>query len=118
MSTAVVPLKNRGGSKRPIGTNPSGQTRQDAMNDLQGTVHAILGDVDVSKVTSVNLDAYESFAHIGRGLAVALSGRATVVQAQVAKHLIEYQDPLKLIMPPEVANDSRIVVKVFNLLFN
>lgn len=101
MSSAVVPLKNRNGIKRPMGTNPGGVSKQDAMKDLQNTVHSILGDVDVSKVTSVNLDAYESFAQIGRGLAVALSGRATVVQAQVAQHLIEYQDPLKLIMPPE-----------------
>ena len=33
------------------------------------------------------------------------------MQAQVASHLIEYSDPLKLIMPPEVAEDSRIVIK-------
>jgi hypothetical protein len=106
----TIPLSNRGGPKRPRGIDGGGD-RNKAMSDLQEVVRGILGDVDVSRVTSVNLDAYESFAHIGRGLAVALSGRATVVQANVASHLIEYADPLKLIMPPEIAEDSRLIVK-------
>lgn len=106
----TIPLSSRGGPKRPRGLDGGGD-RNKAMSDLQEVVKGILGDVDVSRVTSVNLDAYESFAHIGRGLAVALSGRATVVQANVASHLIEYADPLKLIMPPEIAEDSRLIVK-------
>ena len=106
----TIPLSSRGVPKRPRGLDGGGD-RNKAMSDLQQVVNGILGDVDVSRVTSVNLDAYESFAHIGRGLAVALSGRATVVQANVASHLIEYADPLKLIMPPEIAEDSRLIVK-------
>ena len=106
----TIPLSNRGGTKRAHGIDGGGD-RNKAMHDLQQVVSGILGDVDVSRVTSVNLDAYESFSHIGRGLAVALSGRATVVQANVASHLIEYADPLKLIMPPEIAEDSRLIVK-------
>ena len=108
--SGIIPLSSRGGTKRPHG-NDGGGAREKAMRDIAETVRGILGDVDVSRVTSVNLDAYESFAHVGRGLAIALSGRATVVQAQVATHLIEYTDPLKLIMPPEIAEDNRIIVK-------
>ena len=108
--SAVVPLRDRGGVKRPRGIDAGGD-REKTISNLQDVVKGILGDVDVSRVTSVNLDAYESFAQIGRGLAIALSGRATVVQANVASHLIEYADPLKLIMPPEIAEDSRLIVK-------
>ena len=108
--SAVVPLSSRGGVKRPRGIDAGGD-REKTISNLQDVVKGILGDVDVSRVTSVNLDAYESFAQIGRGLAIALSGRATVVQANVASHLIEYADPLKLIMPPEIAEDSRLIVK-------
>lgn len=108
--SGIIPLSSRGGTKRPHGLDGGGD-REKAMHNIAETVRSILGDVDVSRVTSVNLDAYESFANVGRGLAIALSGRATVVQAQVASHLIEYSDPLKLIMPPEVAEDSRIVIK-------
>ena len=78
----------------------------------QGEVANLLGDVRLNGVGGgVNLDAWSSHNAIKSGLAFELSGRATIVQARVASHLTAFDDPLKVLLPPQVVESDTIVVK-------
>lgn len=78
----------------------------------QGELSALYGDVQLSNIAGgMNLDAWSSHNAIKSGLAFELSGRATIVQARVASHLTSFDDPLKVLMPPQVVESDTIVVK-------
>jgi hypothetical protein len=87
------------GSQVPItGTNRGGGTGdENPVARLRSTLTKLLGGDDSLTMTTsqaVDLDAYQGPPRAAMGLQVAVSGRATVVNADVAQHLIEYQDPI------------------------
>lgn len=102
--TSVTPYKHGGyGSKVDV---------DEYRKRAQGEISQLLGDVDLKSVAGgVNLDAWSSHNSLKTGLAFELSGRATIVQARVAAHLTRFDDPLKVLMPPQVVESDTIVVK-------
>lgn len=92
-------------------TNRSGGTGDESgVARLRTTLNALLGGAnDISMTTSqaIDLDAFQGPPRSAAGLAVSVSGRATVVSSAVAQHLIEYQDPIKLLMNIGVHRDHR-----------
>lgn len=78
------------------------------------TVAVLFGD-DGAKLTanrSIDLDnVYGSAPHSSLGLQVAIAGRATVVQADVAAHLLEHQDPIRSILGVSIADSHRVIIK-------
>ena len=43
------------------------------------------------------------------GLTVGVSGRATIVNADVASHLAEFQDPIKSLLGVGIHRDTRVI---------
>ena len=100
------------GSQVPItGTNRGGGTGdENPVARLRSTLTKLLGGDDSLTMTTsqaVDLDAYQGAPRAAMGLQVAISGRATVVNADVAQHLIEYQDPIKSVLNVSVHRDSQ-----------
>ena len=64
---------------------------------LRNTIDQLLGNgIQINETRAVDLDkTYASAPQAAMGLTVGVSGRATVVNAEVASHLAEYQDPIK-----------------------
>ena len=78
----------------------------------QGELSSLYGEVQMTNIAGgMNLDAWSSHNAIKSGLAFELSGRATIVQARVASHLTAFDDPLKVLMPPQVVESDTIIVK-------
>ena len=80
---------------------------------IRQSVATLLGTgIALTQNKSVDLDrVYGSAAHNSLGLQVAISGRAEVVQSDVAAHLGEYQDPIKSVLNVAVANAPRVIVR-------
>ena len=80
---------------------------------IRQSVSTLLGtNVALTQNKSIDLDrVYGSAAHNSLGLQVAVSGRAEVVQSDVAAHLGEYQDPIKAVLNVAVANAPRVIVR-------
>ena len=102
------------GSQTQItGTNRGGGTGdENPIARLRSTLTKLLGgDESLTMTTSqaVDLDAYAGPPRAAMGLQVAVSGRATVVNADVAQHLIEYQDPIKSVLNVSVHRDSQFL---------
>lgn len=78
------------------------------------TVEVLFGG-EGAKLTanrSIDLDnVYGSAPHSSLGLQVAIAGRATVVQADVAAHLLEHQDPIRSILGVSIADSHRVIIK-------
>lgn len=61
---------------------------------------------------SVDLDnVYGSAPHSSLGLQVAIAGRSTVVQADVAAHLMEHNDPIRSVLGVAIADSHRVIIK-------
>ena len=81
---------------------------------LQKSVAALFGaeGAVLQKSTSFNLDnVYGSAPHSSLGLQVAIAGRSTIVQADVAAHLLEYTDPIRSVLGASIADSHRVIVK-------
>ena len=90
-----LPLGVGGGTR-------DGRARNNAGN-LQNTISRLLGDnIQLNMTRSVDLDAtYQSAPMAAVGLGVAVSGRATIVNADVASHRPFYTPsaPAALLLP-------------------
>ena len=85
-----------------------------AEDQLKESVAKLFGgdQAFLQKSTSFNLDnVYGSAPHSSLGLQVAIAGRASVVQADVAAHLLEYTDPIRSILGASIADSHRVIVK-------
>ena len=103
-TTSITPYKHGGLGARV--------NAEESRSRAQGELSSLLGDVQVRELAGgMNLDAWSSHNAIKSGLAFELSGRATIVQARVASHLTAFDDPLKVLMPPQVVESDTIVVK-------
>ena len=73
-----------------VGGTPSGNAR---LPGLRNTIDKLLGgNIQLNETRAVDLDAtYQSAPHAAMGLTVGVSGRATIVNADVASHLAEFQ---------------------------
>ena len=61
---------------------------------------------------SIDLDnVYGSAPHSSLGLQVAIAGRSTIVQADVAAHLMERQDPIRSVLGLHVTDSHRVIIK-------
>ena len=80
-----------------VGGTPNGQQR---LVNLRNTIDRLLGgNIQLNETRAVDLDkTYSSAPQAAMGLTVGVSGRATVVNAEVASHLAEYQDPIKALV--------------------
>ena len=101
------------GSQTPLNKgNTIGRLSATAAEDqLKESVAKLFGndEAHLQKSTSFNLDnVYGSAPHSSLGLQVAIAGRATVVQADVAAHLLEYTDPIRSILGASIANSHRV----------
>jgi predicted RNA-binding Zn ribbon-like protein len=76
-----------------VGGTPSGNARAGAAANLRNTIDKLLGgNIQLNETRAVDLDAtYQSAPHAAMGLTVGVSGRATIVNADVASHLAEFQ---------------------------
>lgn len=93
-----------------IGGTPNGQARQ---TQLRNTIDQLLGNtIQLNETRSVDLDkTYQSAPHSALGLGVAVSGRATIVNADVAEHLASFQDPIKSLLGVALHRDTRVIIK-------
>lgn len=84
------------------------------LESARRTVDVLFGG-EQTKLTmnrSIDLDnVYGSAPHTSLGLQVAIAGRATVVQADVAAHLMEHQDPIRSILGVSIADSHRVIIK-------
>ena len=101
-------------SKDPAsGHNGLGSIGSNAERARQ-TLGALFGD-EGARLTanrSIDLDnVYGSAPHSSLGLQVAIAGRATVVQADVAAHLMEHQDPIRSVLGVSLADSHRVIIK-------
>ena len=88
-------LEQPAGTNLPLGIGGGtrdGRARSNA-DDLRNTISQLLGDnIQLNMTRAVDLDAtYQSAPMAAVGLGVAVSGRATIVNADVASHLAEFQ---------------------------
>jgi len=95
-----------------IGGTPNGQPRQQ-QQQLRNTIDKLLGNtIQLNETRSVDLDkTYQSAPHSALGLGVAVSGRATIVNADVAEHLASFQDPIKSLLGVALHRDTRVIIK-------
>lgn len=93
-----------------VGGTPNGQQR---LGNLRNTINQLLGgNIQLNETRAVDLDkTYASAPQAAMGLTVGVSGRATVVNAEVASHLAEYQDPIKALLGVSLHRDHRIIIK-------
>ena len=84
-----------------IGGTPDGKGRNSG--NLRNTIDQLLGDqIQLNMTRAVDLDAtYQSAPMAAVGLGVAVSGRATIVNADVASHRPFYTPsaPAALLLP-------------------
>ncbi len=93
-----------------VGGIPGGGARSTAAN-LRNTIDQLLGgNIQLNETRAVDLDAtYQSAPHAAMGLTVGVSGRATIVNADVASHLAEFQDPIKSLLGVGIHRDTRVI---------
>ena len=89
-----------------VGGTQNGQARA---TNLRNTIDKLLGNtIQLNETRSVDLDrTYQSAAHSALGLGVAVSGRATIVNAEVAEGLASFQDPIKSLLGVALHRDTR-----------
>ena len=77
-------------------------------------VNALYGGDGATLTTSRSVDldnVYGSAPHSSLGLQVAIAGRSTVVQSDVAAHLLEHSDPLRAVLGVGITDSHRVIVK-------
>ncbi len=92
-------IEQTGSTNMPLGIGgmSNGAARTPGGGNLRNTIDRLLGgDITLNPTRAVDLDrTYASAPQAAMGLTVGVSGRATIVNADVASHLSEFQDPIK-----------------------
>lgn len=116
-NTFMTNLGNGSFTKDPasgFAGRPSAGGGKDTLERARESVGVLFGDegVKLSANRSIDLDnVYGSAPHSSLGLQVAIAGRSTIVQADVAAHLMERQDPIRSVLGLHVTNSHRVIIK-------
>lgn len=104
-------IEQPGSTNEPLSVGSS--SRNARIAGLRNTVEKLLGnDIQLNATRALDLDAsYQSAPHSALGLSVAVSGRATLVNADIADHLARFEDPIKALLGVAVHRDCRVIVK-------
>lgn len=88
--------------------NPLAGEAHTPLNAFIGGVKGLLGDaISVSLDTGTRVGA----AHATTGIPYAISGTASLIQANVSAKLATFKDPIKAILGTGIHNEQRIIIK-------
>jgi hypothetical protein len=82
----------------------SGNTLHEAVTSVLG------GDVNLTPVTSRNLDMMVGTPHSTTGIPYAIAGSANVINVDVSEYLATFQDPIKAILGTSVHQEAKVIV--------